>query len=549
MDRQYDSVNVPMSNAPWNQDVRQRLVFDTISDAVIVADGAGRVIDANRAATELLGYVRDDLLKRDVASLYHAGVDPAAGDQLCDIGGAAWSGELVMRRKDGSPVVVDARIAKTATPDGVLYVEALRDATERRAAEAEIVRLHRDLESRIAELERVLDLVPVGIGIAFDRECRYIKVNPYFARLLHVSPETNASLSAPRDERPTSFRILQDGRELAPEELPLQVAAARGVEVGEVVLDVVRADGSVVTLLEYAVPLFDEHGAVRGSVGAFVDITDRRRAEAERERLLQAEQAARAQAEAALRQRDEFIGLVSHDLKSPVTTVRGVAQLVQRRLGRGAAPTADSLVRDLDTIQAATHRMESMIDELSDIARLQTDQPVELRRSSVDLVALTRRVADEIGRSAERHAVQVHTNLPKLVGEWDAPRLSRVLANLIGNGVKYSPAGGPVTVSVTAESDSAGDWAVVTVQDRGVGIPAAETARVFDRYHRATNVVDRFAGAGIGLTGAKLIVEQHGGTIGLVSVEGEGTTVTVRLPRLPGAAAAPKGRGPFDGRW
>ena len=117
----------------------------------------------------------------------------------------------------------------------------------------------------------------------------------------------------------------------------------------------------------------------------------------------------------------------------------------------------------------------------------------------------------------------------KLVGEWDVARLERVLGNLLSNAIKYSPNGGEIAVSVRAEAGQA----VLTVQDRGIGIPPADQPRVFERFERARNAVGRIGGSGIGLATSKQIIEQHGGTIAVESREGQGSTFTVRLPLTP----------------
>ncbi len=118
----------------------------------------------------------------------------------------------------------------------------------------------------------------------------------------------------------------------------------------------------------------------------------------------------------------------------------------------------------------------------------------------------------------------------ELVGTWDMPRMERVLDNLLSNACKYSPEGTEVCVALAREETPDGAWGVVRVQDHGVGIPAADLPHVFERFHRAGNVRGRFAGTGLGLPGARQIVERHGGTITVESQEHRGTTVTIRLP-------------------
>ena len=153
-------------------------------------------------------------------------------------------------------------------------------ARVRRTGEERLAKANRELADRVAELETLLAVIPVGIGIALDRECRMVQVNPAFATTLGLRPGQNASMTAPDGERPTGIRILDmNGRELPGDELPLQQAARHGRAVNDLELDVVHDDGRIVRLLEYAAPLLDDRGEPRGAIGAFVDITDRRRAE------------------------------------------------------------------------------------------------------------------------------------------------------------------------------------------------------------------------------------------------------------------------------
>ena len=119
-----------------------------------------------------------------------------------------------------------------------------------------------------------------------------------------------------------------------------------------------------------------------------------------------------------------------------------------------------------------------------------------------------------------------------MTGEWDAARLERVLENFLSNACKYSPEGSAITVTVAREGERGDEWAVLTVADAGIGIPATDVPHIFEQFYRAGNARD-IQGAGVGLVGAKQIIEQHGGAIAITSEEGEGTTVTIRLPFAP----------------
>ncbi len=168
------------------------------------------------------------------------------------------------------------------------------DITERLMAEREMTRLSQESRARLAELETLLEVLPVGIAIANDRQCSHIRLNAAFSRLLEVPYDGNASKSAPPGEIPQNFRVLDDdGVEVSAEDLPMQIAAREGKEIRDCELNLVFSDGRKVRLLEYVSPLFDERGESCGSVGAFLDITERRQAEQRQKFLVSLDDAVR----------------------------------------------------------------------------------------------------------------------------------------------------------------------------------------------------------------------------------------------------------------
>jgi signal transduction histidine kinase len=243
--------------------------------------------------------------------------------------------------------------------------------------------------------------------------------------------------------------------------------------------------------------------------------------------------------------RAEVLATVAHDLKSPLGTIKGLAQLLQRQVTGAEPVAAPDLVEKLGRIDAAATRMARLIDELLDVARLEAGQPLRLARRPNDLVALVQQVVTEHQARSPAHDVRVEAGQAELVGLWDAFRLDRVVDNLLGNAVKYSPPGRPICVRVWQEQDEA----VVEVVDQGVGIPAAALPHLFERFHRASNV-GTTPGTGLGLVGVRRIVEEHGGSISIRSQEGEGTTVSIRLPLGAVETGTPHGqnRGAEDKR-
>jgi signal transduction histidine kinase len=238
------------------------------------------------------------------------------------------------------------------------------------------------------------------------------------------------------------------------------------------------------------------------------------------------------EAQAAIEVRDEFLSSASHDLRNPLVSVKGYAQILGVLVAQEASPASKQVAAGLAKIDRAATKMSAMMDELLDVAHVEAGRPLALRRRPTDLVALAHQAVAELGPAAPRHDLRVDAAAVSLVGLWDAGRLDRVLANLLSNAVKYSPAGGPIRVRLTREAGSGDGWAVLVVEDGGLGIPAVDLPHVFERFHRGGNVAGQIRGSGIGLAGVRQIVEQHGGSIGVDSMEGQGATFTVRLPLL-----------------
>jgi signal transduction histidine kinase len=238
----------------------------------------------------------------------------------------------------------------------------------------------------------------------------------------------------------------------------------------------------------------------------------------------------RRDAELARRRMQEITGFVTHDLRTPLTSIKGYAQMLDRQVRHRETPERDVLLDELAGIGAAADQMAALVDEILDTARLQEGQPLTLGRQPTDLAQLVANSVSGWQQLTQHHALRLQVEAPQLVGVWDPQRLQRVLNNVLSNAIKYSPGGGTITIRVTHAIEEAERWAVLTVQDEGQGIPRSDLPHVFERFHRGANVSGRIAGTGLGLAGAQLIVEQHGGTIALVSEEGKGSTATIRLP-------------------
>ena len=266
--------------------------------------------------------------------------------------------------------------------------------------------------------------------------------------------------------------------------------------------------------------------AVRGLILNAHDVTLRKQGETERGRLLQAEQAARALAEEAVRVRDEFLTAAAHDLRTPLTVIMGQVEMMRMEASSGRDLGVEWLQRRLGAAVQACARMLAAIEEITDAAQLQMGRTLPLHSQVVSLDAIVRSVAASLKAGGSPNAAPVIvTAAGDIMVTGDPLRLERVFENILDNAIKYSPAGTPIHVEVAQEAGTA----VVAVRDSGVGILADELPHIFTRFYRASTSKG-IPGMGIGLAGAQAIVQQHKGQIKIDSRVGHGTTVTVTLP-------------------
>lgn len=253
---------------------------------------------------------------------------------------------------------------------------------------------------------------------------------------------------------------------------------------------------------------------------------------------------------AAQRAKTEFLSLISHELKTPLTSIKGSAQIMKRRIlkaysaGQLTDPVQDLArqadIRSLGLVIGQVDRLTRLVDDLLDISRLQGGR-FELFPTTADLVRVVRGMVDSLRPTSPAHRLLLDAP-PLLPGVFDPLRVEQVLTNLISNAIKYSPSDTEIRVQVRQE----GETAVVCVADQGPGLSAAEQERIFERYFRAeAGRRDPSSGVGLGLYISRELVEYHGGTIWVESAPGAGATFCFRLP-LDGTVALSHRRNQTD---
>lgn len=383
----------------------------------------------------------------------------------------------------------------------------ITDISERKRAEKVI-------EVRERELQTLADNSP-DIIARFDRELRHVFVNAAVEKATGRPPadflgKTNRELGMPVDPCEQWDAAIQ--------------SVFRTGQPASVSVNFEAPDGRRHYDSRF-VPEVGPDGEVDFVLAVTHDATARQNADdVVREALAQAQQ--------AVRTRDELVSLVSHDLKSPLNAMELGITLLEDEVGADGREILKRMARQ-------TQRMNKMIDELIDAALLHAGMPIGLVLRETDLVELTRAVVEEYREGAPDHRIEMRAAPESLVGTWDPKRIDRVVDNLLSNAVKYSPSGGRVQVELGQAHDGATTWAWLRITDEGIGIGANDKALVFQWYSRGDNARrTTIPGTGIGLAGARDIVEQHGGSISVESEESKGSTFTVRLPTEPPVASA-----------
>jgi PAS domain S-box-containing protein/excisionase family DNA binding protein len=522
---------------------RQAELDDFVENAVIGLHrvGAdGTILWANRAELDLLGYTREEYVGRPIAE-FHA--DPATiGDILRRLSAREelHSYPARLRCKDGS--VKHVVISSNALWEDGRFVHTrcfTRDVTDRVRADegrALLARAGEVLTSSLdwdATLNHVIDLaMPVLADFGFFD---VIEVDGTVRRIAraHDDPRRQAILDASRwvaaDHTELNVCALTNGRTgfhpkvddawlRAASAGPEHLAAMRDLAFRSMVTVPLRhGDRTLGALTLFYADSARHH--TEDDVALIEDLARRAAMAVENARLY-------GEAQAAIRARDEFLSIASHELRNPVAGMKGAAQLLRRLEQRGLLD-GKQLDRYVGIIEQTANRLAALTEDLLDVSRLQQGV-LPMRPQQVDVVALVQTVVDRL-----QEQNRTHTLVPDL-GETlepiriDPDRIEQVVENLLGNAIKYTPSGGEVRVALLPDAEGV----VLSVRDTGIGLPEGASERIFEPFGRASNALARnIEGLGLGLYICRRIAEQHGGRLWAESAgEGKGTTMRLWLP-------------------
>jgi PAS domain S-box-containing protein len=391
-------------------------------------------------------------------------------------------------------------------------LELMRELLERIWSQIERIRAETALRESEQRLQAIISHSNAAIFMK-DMQGRYLLMNRECERLFKITQDwifgkTDYDLF-PQDIadalRENDRQVLASGAALTLEEkVPLE-------------------DG-IHTYVAVKFPLLDQAGVPYAICGISTDISDRARLQGERDRLLIEAEAAREEAEAANRSKDEFVAVVAHELRSPLNAISGWAKLLQtRKFDEG------TLSKALNTIWRNTQTQVQLIEDLLDVSRL-VKGTLQINSAPVNLTSVIEAVLDNIRPMAEAKNIELQPHLtvtPMISGDFN--RLQQIVVNLLNNAIKFTPSEGRVEVALEQV-----DAAVrLQVRDTGKGIAPEFLPYVFERFKQGQQNTGSQDGLGLGLAIVRNLVELHGGTISAESAGiNQGTTFTVQLPRL-----------------
>ncbi len=501
--------------------VRLKAIVDTAVDGIITLDEAGVVESMNPAAERIFGYAHEEVIGRRF-DLMMPGPDRDEYDgefeSYLRLGAPAIMGtirEVHGRRKDGTVFPMELAISESRLGTRRIFTGIVRDITAYKRAVAERTALLGELEAERALLNTLLDNAPVGFGF-FDRELRYVRINPALAAInglpveAHLGRTLREVLPGLSQEVFDAFRhVLETGTSIVSKEF-------RG--------ETPRTPGRPRYWLCSFYPVKTADGAVLGAGAVVTDIDDRKRME---EALKEADQ-----------RKDQFLAMLAHELRNPLAPIANAVQIMKVQGLNG--PNFEWSVK---VIEDQIKHMSRMVDDLLDVSRI-TRGKVVLQKEPVELQAVVDLAVEASRPLIEDYHHHLTVTLPDhpVLLEVDPARMAQVLSNLLNNAAKYTDEGGEIALIAERE----GREVAIHVRDNGTGIAPELLPHIFDMFTQADQTLSRSRGGlGIGLTLVRSLVEMHDGRVTARSAgPGLGSEFTVRLPVSPDAPAEPPADGP-----
>jgi PAS domain S-box-containing protein len=491
-------------------------IVESSDDAIIGKTLEGIITSWNKGAEKLFGYTDSEIIGKPINVL----IPPDRQEEEVEILKRLKRGEridhfeTVRVRKDGTTLKISITVSPIKDSSGRIIgaSKVARDISERKRYEEALSRSE-------AKFRRLLEGLPAG-AYTCDAEGLITFYNRRAVEMWGRAPRLNNA----EDRFCGSFKLYTpEGTPLRHDQCWMALALKDENEYHGCEILIERPDGSRIPALAHANPIHDESGRVIGAVNVLIDISDRKRVEMEREQLLMRETAALAEAQAANRSKDEFISLISHELRSPLNSILGY-----NRILRSKPHDEAQIQQSCEIIERNARTQLRLIEDLLDTTRIVSGK-LRLDKRPTDIVPVLADAFEVMRPAAEAKGIELraHYDLEPGIVNGDAVRLQQVIWNLLSNAIKFTPEGGRVELRL----ERSGKELCIVVSDTGAGIDPANLSHIFDRFRQNDpSSSQRQGGLGLGLALAKHLVELHGGTIEAASEGiGFGSVFTVKL--------------------
>ena len=487
--------------------LRLAAIVESSDDAIVSKTLDGIITSWNLAAERMFGYSSQEAVGQHITLI----IPPELRSEEEMILSKLRKGEhidhfeTVRMRKDGSRLDISLSISPIKNKAGQIIgaSKIARDITESKRLRRELELLYQAVQQSRDQLDIILQGVADGI-VVYDSHSRIIYANDAAAYMTGFV-SVQALMEIPISAAAARYEIIDEQRQPFPPDQFTYRRVLAGEQEAEAIMGYRPKAESQPERWAFlkSRPVCNERGEVSMVVTIIHDITERVAAE---------------------ERKDAFISMASHELKTPVTSLKGFTQVLQRRLSKQKDQQG---LHYLSRMDAQITRLTKLVTDLLDTSRMQVGK-LAFQRESLNLDSLVDEIVENVQASTTTHEIIVEGRTDAyILGDKD--RLGQVLVNLLTNAVKYSPQADKVVVRLFHEHNQA----IVSVQDFGIGIDEAHHQQIFERFYQVNDLEERtYSGLGIGLYISKEIIDRHGGSITIKSHKGEGATFIVALPLL-----------------
>lgn len=474
-----------------NNEDTLRAIFENAGVGIVLCNIDGHFTRVNNKFCEITGYTPAELIKLNVLDITHHEDLSKESGLIDDVISGTLSTYTIEKRyvkKNGSIiwVTMTASAIRNINGNPVGAIGIIENITGRRQMDERLKELNSELKQRVDQFQVLFNLLPMGVGICEDRECSIVSANPTLADMLGVPVYMNVSKSAPENEN--TYRVFYHGHEVPPEELPMQLSAKKGVIIKDAEYDIIRPDGRTIKIFGHTVPLYDDNGCVRGSIGAFSDITDLKRKEKEL-------QDTKVQAEL-------YLDLMGHDINNMNQIAMGYLELASDIMDVEGVLSSEH--KHLITKPIETLRYNSNL--IGNVRKLQREKAGLYNSELIDLEKMLNDVIKQFTSISGRDVVINLNACPCIVKANEL--LGDVFQNLIGNAIKHSTGTLIINVRLEKTEHEGRPYCIVSVEDNGPGIQDEVKKKLFDRLSLENT---RASGKGFGLCLIKLLVDDFNG--------------------------------------